>query len=158
MDFFDFYDFSQRSLLPFADTARTPSWKKTTTSNHFDGFLTQFDEVLARHFPESNAFKTGGTTDRNTMMSFLVDKMRIESELLKQKITKARINNDDSYDVKKRCLTIAFRISAGEDVSPEDLLFLAEKDPELFARAMLDKKENDTPDKPTGQSGGTGIS
>ena len=95
MNYFDYYDFNQLLVSPFIDTERLPSWKKTTSS-HFDGFLTQFDEVMAKYHPSSGEAKismTGSSSDRATMMSFLVDKMRAESELLKRQIMSVRLRN-----------------------------------------------------------------
>jgi len=141
MNYFDYYDFNQLLVSPFIETERLPSWKKTTSS-HFDGFLTQFDEVMAKYHPSSGETKiglTGSSSDRATMMSFLVDKIRAEGELLKRQLMGARSRNEadnKSFEVQLKALTIALRMRNGDDVSADDLRFLEANDPELFEHAM----------------------
>jgi len=138
MDFYDyFYNVNQSFFSAFGDTSRTNGKKAST--NHFDGFITPFDQIMARHLPFSDGFNPR-TGERITIMSHLVDKMRAESDMLKRKIMSARQNmegTNNEFDTKLRCLDIAFRISGGERVSAEDLSFLKENDPELYYSAMF---------------------
>jgi len=136
----DCYDFNQLLISPFENAAQTAKWKKSST-NHFDGLTTTFDEMMSRLYPFSDNAKTS-TTDRKTIMSYLVDKVRAESEMLKQQIMNAKQKieaADKPYNVMLRCLDIAFGIRNGEKVSIEDLRFLEENDPELYYGAMLKK-------------------
>jgi len=149
MNSYDPFDFNMLLLSPFDNTAQTPTWKKTS-NNYFDGLIMPFDQVMAGFFPSSN--NTGlfpfsndnrtGSSDRMSMMSLLVDKVRAETEMLKMKIMSVRQKNDEVYDVKLKCLDIAFRLSSGENVSTEDLRFLEENDRELYVQAMLDKMQS----------------
>ena len=145
MDFFDYYNnINQNFFTSFGNTSQTTAGKKTST-NLFDGFLTPFDEVMMKYLPSSNGFSMGATDrDRPTLMSYLVDQMRAQTDMMMRKIDIARQKADEvSYQIKEKCLSIAFRISDGDNVSDEDLRFLEKNDPELYAHAMLLKKEKE---------------
>jgi len=138
MDFFDYhYKADQSFFSAFGGTSQTQAGKKTTT-NHFDAFITPFDQLMIQYFPFSDDIDKR-TGERTTIMSHLVDKMQAQTEILKMQIMKARQNmevNGNTYDVKLKCLDIAFRISGGDKVSIEELNFLKAYDPELYNSAM----------------------
>ena len=161
MNMFDFFDY-QLQFSPFATTANQPSWKKTS-SNPFDGFMTRFDEIMIRHLPHTEDFMMSPTNaNRPTIMSYLVDRMRFETDILMRKIESARVKEaEKTVHTKERCLSIAFRIGNGEKVSVEDLLFLAHNDPELYDHALKLKQEKEdagnTGAAPAGNTGTPGA-
>jgi len=138
----DYYDFllrlDQNFFSAFGGTEKTTGGKKATT-NHFDSIITPFNQVMARYFPFADESETRNG-ERITFMTHLVEKMNAETALLKQQIINAQQSREAAdnaiYDVKLKCLDIAFRIRDGGIVSVEDLNFLRENDPELYFSAM----------------------
>ena len=100
--------------------------------------------MMVKYFPFADDNKTR-SGERITIMSHLVDKMNMQSEMLKRQILSAQQKNETgegAFDVKLKCLEIAFSIERGDSVPLEDLLFLKSRDPELYAHAINMGQQN----------------
>lgn len=67
---------------------------------------------------------------------------------LKEQLEKAREQGDamaESMQTRTKCLLIAMRIMSGDKVPIEDQRYLADKDPELFAKSNMMKLQNPDP-------------
>ena len=52
----------------------------------------------------------------------------------------------EMFEIQRKCLLIAIRIMSGDNVPPEDIIYLAENAPELYARAMIMRMYKEDPE------------
>lgn len=77
------------------------------------------------------------------MMELLSEKMDSFTASLELQELLLQANNEDEGDTDfLKCLEIARRIQGGHKVPERDRKFLAEKQPEMYLRAMLMKNQN----------------
>lgn len=74
------------------------------------------------------------------------EKSRMLSELLRQ-LEDMNKPSENSYMDKVKCIQIAIRIINGDKVPYKDRKFLMEKEPEMYSKAILFRRENDKPKK-----------
>ena len=68
-----------------------------------------------------------------------LERMRAQSEMMQQQMQAAQEQGEamaESFAKLRKALEIAMRIMSGDNVPPEDKRWLAEHDPELFAKAI----------------------
>lgn len=74
----------------------------------------------------------------------LLEKERLVEEI-SQQLEAAASSTTSPYDELTKCLEIASRIMKGDKVPQTDLMFLAEKEPKLYANAIMMKQNIKNP-------------
>ena len=52
----------------------------------------------------------------------------------------------EQYEIQRKCMLIAMRIMQGDNVPHEDIIYLAENAPELYAKAIILRMQKENPE------------
>ena len=137
----DFYITDNTNINGYSETTKSTGGKSIKANGP------SFVNVFQNHLPKTNTTAAdvarAMALEKRKMMNQMLEWMRTESETKRMELLSKLMQKDDEepYDLFRKCLDIARRIMRGEKVTAEEMRLLAQHFPELLFQALLLKQE-----------------